>query len=348
MSNPARSKLFRFVVAGAVAVSAAVSFSGQAGAAPADVPTAGKGVSASYEESQKILDYWTEERMRAAIDIQAPVRPEGVKADPVVNKLPGISAAGAVPKDAITNSTQDIGVLANSVAQRWHRQGQMPAVTLGKLYSSGGRCSGAIISAGNRNTVWAAGHCIHPGGGGAGRYFNSFMFAPDADNNREPHGRWAFKFANTTIGWQDNRNFDFDIAALAFWPQSQRGNLQDRFGSQGYKFGHGRDFGNVHSFGFPADGYRRTDFDQNLWFCQGGARDAGWFDDRMVMNCDMGRGASGGPFLEDLQLSRGWGYIVGSNSHRDGDANGNFTSINLYSSYHGDGAINIYNNVSNR
>uniref|UniRef100_UPI000DE51A90 trypsin-like serine peptidase n=1 Tax=Nonomuraea lactucae TaxID=2249762 RepID=UPI000DE51A90 len=244
--------------------------------------------------------------------------------------------------------------LAGPRAERWNRQGSMPAITIGKLYftrndGSGGYCSGSVINAANRNTVWTSGHCIHAGGGGVGNYFRNFVFVPDADNGREPHGRWTWRYANTTNGWFNNRNWSYDIAAIAFNPQPQRGNLQDWVGSQGYRFGYGQAFSDIHAFGFPQDGYQRTDFTGNdLWFVLNSTRRAGVFDDRMHMDNDMFHGSSGGPWLQDLQLSRGWGYIIGANSHRDVDGNSNPVNIVYKSPNHGDGAINVYNDVSPR
>lgn len=353
--------LRRIAAAGAVTSLAVAGLVISPAAAPAAPPAAAlsapaRGAVNSPAQVASIAAYWTEERMRAATPEPMPAGKPDAAASPVEQKLPGQAAEGALPKAAagLTNADGPISTLAVTRAERWNRQGAMPARTTGKVYftrpnGGGGSCTGSVINARNKNTVWTAGHCIHPGGSGAGNYYRNFIFVPDADNGREPHGRWVFKWANTTIGWQNNGDVNYDIAAIAFYPQAARGNLSDALGYQGYKFGYGRDFGNVHNFGFPADGYKRTDFNgTQLWYCQGAASDAGWFDDRMVMSCDMGRGASGGPWLEDLQLARGWGYIVGSNSHRDGDSNGNFINNNIYSAYHGDGAINVYNDVSGR
>ncbi|MEV0676106.1 hypothetical protein AB0I60_06230 [Actinosynnema sp. NPDC050436] len=351
MTNTLWKQVTRVAAAGAVALVVAGGAATAASAAPGDPATAGAGVSTSREEARQITEYWTEDRLRAATEIPVPTRADSTTAREAapVDRLAGISAAGSTPQGATASGGPDVGVTAVEQAQRWNRQGQSPAVTLGKLYSTGGSCTASIITAGNRNTVWTAGHCIHRGGGGAGNYYRNFLFVPDADNGREPHGRWAFKYANTTSGWANNADLDFDVAAIAFWPQAQRGNLADRFGAQGYRFGFGRDFPNVHTFGFPSDGYRRADFDgRNLWYCQGAARTAGPSDDRMVIGCDMGRGSGGGPFIDDLQPTRGWGFIVGNNSHRDVDVNGNYLNNNLYSAYHGDAAINVYNDVSRR
>src|SRR5207244_5464176 len=46
----------------------------------------------------------------------------------------------------------------------------------------------------------------------------------------------------------------------------------------------------------------------------------------LTIDCDFGRGASGGPWIADYQQSRGWGYVVSNNSYgRQGE----------YEHYHG-------------
>ena len=219
---------------------------------------------------------------------------------------------------------------------------------LNRTDGTGGYCTGSVINAANKGTVWTAGHCIHSGGGGTGNYFSNFIFVPDADNNSEPWGRWTWKYANTTVGWQNSGNLHYDVAAIAFNSQAAHGNLQDWTGSQGYKFNQGQAWTGVNTFGFPQDGYQRTDFSGNdLWYCFGNTSRVGTFDDLIQINCDMHHGASGGPWLQDLQLSRGWGYIIGAYSHR-AFANNAPTDIVAKSANHGDGAINVFNDVSVR
>ncbi|KAB2345733.1 hypothetical protein F8566_26885 [Actinomadura rudentiformis] len=301
--------------------------------------------------SKKILDYWTTARIRAATPEPLPrPAPQPTAEKQVKNVLPPQAAGGARPA-RLKGTSDSPRVLAHTQAQRWNRQGSMPATTIGKIYyvrnnGTPGYCSGSVINGNNKNTVWTSGHCIHAGGGGAGNYFRDFIFVPDADNNREPHGRWTYRYANTTIGWERDGNWSYDVAAIAFNPQAQRGNLADWVGYQGYRFGYGQAFNNIHAFGFPQDGYRRTDFSGNdLWYCLTFTWRAGVFDDRIHMECDMHHGASGGPWLEDLQLSRGWGYIIGAYSHRNVDGNQMAVDTVAKSPNHGDAAINVRNDV---
>ncbi|MDJ1136828.1 trypsin-like serine peptidase [Streptomyces iconiensis] len=320
--------------------------------------------------------FWTKERIRQAKAVDVPTvsaaqikaaqekRDEGGATDPdgstnqnsggVDPKAHSLSAAAVGPAMATKAGTSGAGanVLAVDRAKRFNKQGTMPATTTGKLLfetnnGHSGSCSGSAIVADNRNTVWTAGHCVHPGDGSGPDQYKKFIFIPDADNAKEPFGQWKFERAVTTEGWMDNGDHEFDLAGVEFRSQSTHGDLQAAVGAQGYKFGYGRDWDDVTDLGFPGDGYQRTDFDgQLLWYCQGKAEDSGPFwDDRMVTRCDMGRGSSGGPWLAELDPSNGHGRIVGVNSHRNGK-NGQYVDNNLYSADHGDAAINVYNNIS--
>ncbi|MEU4226267.1 hypothetical protein AB0F17_18365 [Nonomuraea sp. NPDC026600] len=349
-----RSRHAAIVLATLLAVSGmSATVSTQASAA-AEKPSAPATGVVNKARTQSLLDFWTKERMRAATPEPVPVMDVKQVQEQVENVLPGQASEGSLPTKKLSPSAgPKTGLLAGQVAERWGRQGSMPAVTIGKIYytrndGTGGYCSGSVINASNRGTVWTAGHCIHAGGGGSGNYFSNFIFVPDADNNSEPWGRWTWKYANTTVGWQDSGNLHYDIAAIAFNSQAAHGNLQDWTGSQGYKFNQGQAWTGVNTFGFPQDGYQRTDFSGNdLWYCFGNTSRVGTFDDLIKINCDMHHGASGGPWLQDLQVSRGWGYIIGAYSHR-AFANNAPTDIIAKSANHGDGAINVFNDVSVR
>ncbi|GAA2411359.1 hypothetical protein GCM10010191_20570 [Actinomadura vinacea] len=228
----------------------------------------------------------------------------------------------------------------------------MPALTTGKLYftrtdGSGGYCTGSVITAANLNTVWTAGHCINAGSGGG--YFSNFNFVPDTDNGNIPWGTWSWKYANTTVGWANSGDPHYDVAAIAFYPQTARGSMQNFLGAQGYRFGYGQSF-SVTDFGYPQSGYNRTDFPANgsrLYYCTGQTYRKSSSDDLIGLSCDMHHGASGGPWLTEL-ASWGGGYIVGAYSHRTVNSSGVPIDIEARSANHGDGAINVYNDVSIR
>jgi V8-like Glu-specific endopeptidase len=320
-------RLKRLVAVGSAALLTTIGFTTGVAAQPAAAPVApslSSAVGVVYSqaehpqaEAQRIDAYWTPERMRDAAPMPAPTapvqRPQQISPEMV---LPTLSAPGQAPTSAMPNGPNS-GVGTQS-------------------------CSGSVIISRNRNTVWTAGHCVAEGGGGASKIYKNFMFAPDYNNGNGRQGRWTSpKIVGTTVGWRDQRNRYFDIGSVSFNPQPGRGNLQDRVGAQGYHFGYGQNFTGLNNFGYPDEGYQRSDFNgELLWYCNSNSVRS-QFEDQLVMDCDMKAGCSGGPWLQDFQAARGWGYIVGTNSGNRGD-------IREYSANHGNAAIDVYNFVVSR
>ncbi|MDN3353703.1 hypothetical protein QWU11_13995 [Actinomadura sp. DC4] len=320
-------------------------------AADKSAPQAATGIVNSSAGARSTSTYWTKARMAAATPEPVPQMSAKAAAAPTVpDRLPATAAAPARPLTPAKGATATGGVrpLVGSGAALWTPHGSMPATTVGKIYftrtdGSGGYCTGSVITASNLNTVWTAGHCVNAGSGGG--WFSNFSFVPDTDNGSAPWGSWSWKYANTTVGWQNSGDLHYDVAAIAFYPAN--GNLQSTLGAQGYRFNYGQAFA-VTDFGYPQDGYLRTDFPANgskLYYCSGTTYRKSSSNDLMGLSCDMHHGASGGPWLTEL-ASWGGGYIVGAYSHRDVNSSGAPSNIEARSANHGDGAINVYNDVS--
>lgn len=80
------------------------------------------------------------------------------------------------------------------------------------------------------------------------------------------------------------------------------------------------------------EGWYRDDWGphQNLWECRGNTEDAGNLnplDDRILMDCDMGKGASGGPWV--IESAENGAQLIGAASH------GSTLGPIIYSSEHG-------------
>ncbi|MFL6122666.1 trypsin-like serine peptidase [Actinophytocola sp.] len=294
----------------------------------------------STQTAGKLLAYWTPQRRRQATP-EKPVRVDpAATTDVPPSRLPARSRPGTTPK-LRASRVGDVGVQDVTTAQPWGPHGQLPATTIGKLYytrddGSAGYCSASVINAENLSTIWTAGHCVHGGGAGHG-WFTDFLFMPDYDNGTAI-GSWTWKQVTATNGWVQNGDWQYDMAAIALWP-NDLGRVADYTGSQGYKFGQGYSW-NVDEFGYPQDAVpARTDLNgEHLYYCQGPTSENSGF---MEIGCDMFHGASGGPWLDDLQASRGWGYIVGANSWH-------YFDFSVYrSAYHGDAAIDVFDAIRN-
>jgi hypothetical protein len=292
---------------------------------------------------RQILAHWTPERMRAAKS--APVLAEKRSAQPQSHNGPARSAPGFTGSaSGITGSakTPAMAPLADlTQSQVWTAHGQMPASTVGKLYfdepDGAYECTASVITSANKNLIWTAGHCVTDG---AGNWYTNWLFVPDyADGNR-PLGSWAATSASAPTGYVDGADQDYDLAALKVVPNGA--NLADVTGAQGYKFNSGYEW-NAYEFGYPYDTHPAQSgiTGQQLRYCVATTWRPGFWpveSDQEAIHCDQGHGASGGPWLDDLQLDRGWGYLVGNVSHHLLES-----SDEERSPYLGDGAVNVYN-----
>ncbi len=288
----------------------------------------------------QVLAHWTAARMRAAK--AAPVRSEARTAEPQGHNLPLTSGPGSAPGVKPGATPHALAPLADvTQSEVWTAHGQMPATTVGKLYfdepDGSYECTASVINSANKNLIWTAGHCASDGDG---TWFTNWLFVPDyADGNR-PYGAWTAASASTPTGYLNGGDRDYDFAALRMNPNPA--NLADVTGSQGYTFNGGYEW-NVSEFGYPYDTHpaRSGITGQQLRYCNGTTwRPLFWpvQPDQMGIHCDQGHGASGGPWLADLQLDRGWGYLVGNVSYHVLDS-----SDEELSPYLGDAAVNVYN-----
>ncbi|MFB6984342.1 hypothetical protein [Streptomyces scopuliridis] len=114
---------------------------------------------------------------------------------------------------------------------------------------------------------------------------------------------------------EETDNLDSDFAAVELVPEPDYGKIQDAMGAFGYSFG-SADHADTVTAGYPGEGYQRTDLDgEYMMACYGNAEEYANldpFDDRIKMDCDMSKGASGGPMLIASEASGI--QIIGANS----------------------------------
>jgi hypothetical protein len=211
-------------------------------------------------------------------------------------------------------------------------------------------CSASVIVSNTKNAVWTAAHCLHGGKGGG--FYTNFVFLPGYQNGLPPYGWWFKDRVIAPSKWANYSDlYSSDMGALVVEKDPVLGNLQDHVGAYGYNFSSGPGHTDVHSYGYPFDGYNRPDSDfgngEYLMYCRGNTVDGGsWdlLDERLRMNCDMGHGSSGGPMVTGV--SAGNIQIVGVNSHRSVDSNGNWANNYLYSSEHASEARSVLTSVN--
>ncbi|MDQ1012984.1 V8-like Glu-specific endopeptidase [Streptomyces sp. V4I23] len=138
-------------------------------------------------------------------------------------------------------------------------------------------CSASVIVSNTKNAVWTAVHCLHGGKGGA--FYKNFVFLPGYNGVTQYHW-WIQDRVMVPTKWVNYcDHYSSDLGAIIVEKDLALGNLQDFVGGYGYNFSDGPEHTDVHSFGYPFDGYNRPDSDFNggeyMTYCRGNTVDCG-------------------------------------------------------------------------
>jgi V8-like Glu-specific endopeptidase len=302
----------------------ALSSAGGATAAPVspekeDVP----GVSSTRTAGTAEPDYWTPERMRAAIPGEVLAKKALAR-----QKANTAQAEEAVSKGAdrkIKGSDPAVLPLANA--------SENPVPHIGKVFFTlGGAdyvCSANSVASTNRNTVSTAGHCLNEG---PGTFATRFTFVPAYLNGAAPYGKWTAKALYAPTQWSSSGSMQYDTG-FAVVSQLNGRNLADVVGTSGVRFNAARGLG-YKAFGYPA----APPFNgESLKSCTGTAANDPYnpqFNTQGIP-CNMTGGSSGGPWF--IGTSSG-GYQNSVNSYGYGS-----NSTTMYGPYWGSVIQSTYN-----
>ncbi|WP_432144075.1 trypsin-like serine peptidase [Streptomyces sp. bgisy084] len=174
-------------------------------------------------------------------------------------------------------------------------------------------CTATAVRSANRSVVMAAAHCVRRPASPVNTYMD-LVFVPGYQKGTQPYGAFPVRAAMTARSWaEDAVN---DVAALAVDPDAKGRRLTDVVGGQTVAFHH-RVGGRTVAFGYPATRPQRG---EELLHCTGTATRAR--DNEQSVPCDLGGGASGGPWLTDFDTATGQGVLVSVNSHGDAPTGG--------------------------
>jgi V8-like Glu-specific endopeptidase len=235
------------------------------------------GVPAS--ETASAAQYWTADRMRAAIPAEVLV------ADRVASTPASDVAKGAPVTYGKPAPVPDIDLYATSEA---------PVSNIGKVFFSlGGRnyvCSANSVSSTNGSVVATAGHCVHSG---KGKYASRWIFVPAYQNGAAPYGQWAATSFSAPTQWTKGGDITYDTAFVKVAPLNGR-TLAQTVGATAIAFNQARGL-DYEAFGYPA----AAPFDgQTLKSCAGTATpDPYGQTQSQGIPCDMTGGSSGGPWF---------------------------------------------------
>ncbi|MDQ0893722.1 trypsin-like serine peptidase [Agromyces ramosus] len=235
------------------------------------------GIAAS--ETATAAEYWTAERMRAAI-------PADVL---VADRVASTPASKVAKGDPVTYGkpapVPDIELYATD---------ETPVPNIGKVFFTlSGRnyvCSANSVSAANGSVVSTAGHCVHEG---RGKFASRWIFVPAYQNGAAPYGQWAATSFSAPTQWTKGGDISYDTAFVKVAPLNGR-TLAQTVGATAIAFNQARGLA-YEAFGYPA----AAPFDgQTLKSCAGTATpDPYGQTQSQGIPCDMTGGSSGGPWF---------------------------------------------------
>ena len=302
------------------------------------IPTMGAGGRSAdaRSEHQRVLEFWTHERVAQAV-------PRDIVFDPVTNRYfvakpdnPGNGNGGGKGGG---NGGGKGKPAADVTGASWDGGGAVVESTGKVLFQLGldaeGNpqfwvCSASVVDdpAADRSIILTAAHCVYDNV--TGEFATNWMFIPNYDAAPAPlstssnsfcddtlHGCWTAEHIVLSGGFAFAGGFNLfaiisDYAFVVTGPGGHDATTYvETLGSQDIMFSQPADL-SVHAFGYPhAPPYDGSD----LVYCSGGAGfDPGTLNLTYRLPCDMTGGASGGPW--GIQFADGSGFLMSLTSYR--------------------------------
>ena len=274
-----------------LSAAAALALVSAGGASAEPAPSDGKAspsIASVAVDGSGAADYWTPERMQAAVPgdtLAGKALERGNRSNPLlVEKGKATTTKGTKGKPRIAQS-------------------ESPVSHIGKVFFTMGTtnyvCSGNAVTSGNHSTVATAGHCVNE----SGAYATNFVFVPAYDNGAAPYGKWVAKGLYAPTQWVSNGDMTYDTGFAVVNPDSKGELLTDVVG------GSGTAFNQAYGLTYKAYGYpQASPFDgTSLWSCTGKAtKDTNnpQFGTQGIP-CDMTGGSSGGPWFIQTNSTTG-------------------------------------------
>ncbi len=204
--------------------------------------------------------------------------------------LAGASVDEAGDLDAFSAAPPFTSYYINDSTATWK---SFPWITMGRLFfqipglSGAYACSGAVAYG---RAVWTAGHCVYTTGRG---WSYNMYFVPAYRNGAYPYGSFTVKSRTALSPWVSSANLAYDIGMVAVNDKNGL-KLSQWVGSVGFMYNQSATQ-LFHAFGYPLN-YTNA---QYLVTCAAStySRDPLSGPDPIGIGCDMGSGASGGPWL---------------------------------------------------
>jgi V8-like Glu-specific endopeptidase len=253
------------------------------------------------------IEYWTPERMDAAIPIKIPRMREGTAPSGTIPDagLKPHQVPGSQPRVGSTGgpSVSPTGYLYPFPFERYTlpkaQYKTFPFMAIGKIYFRQGSfdyvCSGASVAGNPRQIVYTAGHCVSNGAGG---WSSNMVFVPARRNGTNLYGVFPAKVMVTSYAWHTSGDLSYDFGAFDVGKNALGQTLRSRVGYLGFAWNQSR-LQHWTIVGYP----QASPFNgEKQWLCQAShAVDdvvvPGVGYDPIGVGCDLTAGVSGGPWL---------------------------------------------------
>lgn len=286
-------------------------------AAPASAEPVPQSDTSAVSEANAIesVNYWTPERMAAAIPADIPATKAGKPAPASRSGEAGTTAPRAAESrpGSRSRAQSQQGILVNATP------------TVGKAFfhdpSDGGdyQCSASSLNSGSLRLVLTAGHCVHngpvscvdPGVGNA--WMENWVFVPGYAFGSRPNGTFPARTLRAFNNWINNCDLQYDAAMVTTSTNEFGALLVNAVGGNALAWNFPTEF-DATIFGYPSN----HDDGEVQWVCQGRTSRAGVFDPRPQLGCNFGEGSSGGPWFREYSDSTLLGTSNGVMSTVDG------------------------------
>ncbi|WP_432988763.1 trypsin-like serine peptidase [Dactylosporangium sp. CA-233914] len=326
--------LLRIAIGVSTLVAVAVATPGVAGAAPSVAAEAGSvavgsdlvpvfdpatrqaRMATSTTAAAVISAYWTPERIAAA----KPVTNVGGMSAPD-RRTEGKPQLVAAPTAAKADLSLAVA-FTNTEGRVFYRD---PADGLDHA------CSAGAVNSGKRRLVLTAGHCVYGNGG----WMENWVFKPGYNFGAGSAGIFPAFQLWAQGGWINNRDRHYDYAFAITQNNSSGQRIVDAVGGNGLQINPGRPF--ITFIGYPsnvAGGEQQAS-------CQGQLSRRSITNSDQKLNCNLGTGSSGGPWLRDF--ANGLGIAVSNTSYGiNPDPQGP-----VFGPYYDGDTLNLYNAAEN-
>lgn len=258
-----------------------------------DPDTGASGMATPDVAARLITAYWTPARLAAATPV-----PEAAGPADSDQKPEGVPQTFSDPTPGRLGPSHTLVSFTNTDGKVFFHD---PADGLDHV------CSGGAINSNKKRLVLTAGHCVHDGGGGG--WMQNWSFFPGFEFGPGSAGGFSAFVLTAQSAWINNDNHAYDYAFVVTHIGAQGTRVVDTVGGNGLHVNPGRPF--ITFLGYP-DNVANS---QEQAFCQGQLSRKNIISADQQLNCNLGKGSSGGPWLQNYDNATGLGIAVSNTSY---------------------------------